>query len=139
MIEAIINHLVAECQSLTSVKPAEDLEALGKGTAPKNGDTFVLPYRDVPTDNTLMSGGFRQQIDFLFLVAFVIRRHDDAKGGKRAGSYDTFKGEIETALFGWSPGEENAPCELAGGQSSSLGNGATIYVQTWKTDRYLNV
>jgi len=138
VIEAIMDRLVAAAPSLTSVKPVEDLESIGKGTAPRNGDTFVAPFRDVPKENTLMSGGFCQHVDFLFLVAFVVRRHDDAKGGKRAGSYDTFKGEIEDALFGWPPGEDNAPCELAGGQSSSLGNGATIYVQTWKTDRYLN-
>lgn len=137
MIAAIIDRLIAEAPSLTSVKPAEDLEALGKGTAARNGDTFVVPFEDRPSANTLMAGGFRQRVVFLFLVAFVIRRQDDAKGARRVGSFDMFKDAIERALAGWQPSELSAPCELAAGRSAALGNGVTVYVQTWRTDRYI--
>lgn len=138
MIAAIIERLEAEAGGvLGKVRPAEDLEGLGKGTAPNNGDTFVLPFQDRPQPNEYAMGIVSQMVEVLFLVAFVIRRHDDAKGGRRAGSFDAFRDAIEGALIGWSPSGENAPCELAAGRSASLGNGVTIYVQTWRTDRLL--
>jgi hypothetical protein len=137
VIAAIIERLTQQAPILTSVRPAEDLEALGKGTAARNGDCFVLPFQDRPQPNAYATGAVSQLVEVLFLVAFVLRRQDDAKGGRKAGSYDTFKDAVEAALHGWAPGDGNAPCELAAGRSASLGNGVTIYVQTWRTDRYL--
>lgn len=138
MIGAIVERLEAMAPALTSIGVAEDLEALSRGTAPKNGAAFVLPFQDRPSENAYMSGGFSQRIEVLLLVAFVIRRSDDAKGAQRAGSFDLFKGEIESALAGWSPDPDNHDLfELAAGRSASLGNGVTVYVQTWRTSRYL--
>lgn len=138
MIAAIVERLSERAMPpLTSVGVAEDLEALAAGTAPRNGACFVLPFQDRPEPNTLMSGAIRQRIEVLFLVAFVVRRHGDAKGAARAGSFDDLKAATEAALFGWEPGEGSDPCELAAGRSSAMGNGVTIYVQTWRTTRWL--
>jgi len=138
VIGAVVDRLEAAAPALTSIGVAEDLEALGRGTAPKNGAAFVLPFQDRPAETDYMTGGFSQRIEVLLLVAFIIRRSDDARGAQRAGSFDLFKGEIEAALAGWSPNSEEYDLfELAAGRSASLGNGVTVYVQTWRTGRYL--
>ena len=137
MIEDIIDRLQASCPSLSSVGSAEELDAIDKGTAPKSGATFVIPFTDQAADNTLMSGGTMQHIETRVLVAFVVRRHDDAKGGKRAAGYDSIKTEIENALAGWLPADAVDPFEFVSGRGAPRGNGVTIYVQTWKTGRYL--
>lgn len=138
MIEAIITRLEERATELTSVSPAEALELIAKGTAPRNGAAFVLPFQDRPEPNPYATGDFSQRVEVLFLVVFVIRRQDDAKGSKRAGSFDLFKTSIEGALAGWSPDDANSdPCELAAGRSAPLGNGVTVYVQTWRTSRYI--
>ncbi len=138
MIGDVVDRLETMAPSLTSIGVAEDLEAISRGVAPKNGAAFVLPFQERPEETAYMSGGFSQRIAVLFLVVFVLRRADDTRGAQRAGSFDLFKGEIETALAGWSPDPDNNDLfELAAGRSASLGNGVTVYVQTWRTSRYL--
>ena len=138
MIATIQERLLQEATILTSVGVAEDLELIPKGTAPQNGAAFVLPFQDRPEPNAYVTGALSQRVEVLFLVAFVIRRAGDALGASRAGSFDTFKAAIETALAGWTPDDDVFdPFELAAGRSAVLGNGATIYVQTWRTARYL--
>lgn len=137
MITEIIERLKAEAPALVAVLPAEDIDALSKGTSPKSGTAFVLPYREQAEPNELATGTFRQLIAVQFLVAFVIRRHDDAKGGKKVSLFDEIKASIEKALAGWAIDPSDAPCELVAAQAAPLGNGVTAYVQTWQTSRYL--
>ncbi|WP_421579126.1 phage tail terminator protein [Shinella sp. M31] len=137
MIQAIIDRLKAGAPTLVAVLPAEDIDALSKGTAPRSATAFVLPYREQAEPNEQMSGAFRQIIAVQFLVAFIIRRHDDAQGGAKVAIFDTVKAEIEQALAGWSFVPEAEPCELVAAQAAPLGNGVTAYVQTWQTSRYL--
>jgi len=139
MLQDIINRLKANAPSLTAVLPAEELDAITKGVAPRGGMTFVLPYRERGEPNEIGMGAFRQSIQVQFLVAFVIRRHDDNSGGKKALTFDLVKMEIEAALAGWAPSRENDRCELVSAQASPLGNGVSIYVQTWQTSRFLEV
>ena len=137
MIQDVIDRLTANTTTLTAVLPAEDIDALSKGTAPRSATAFVLPYRERGEPNEFMSGTFRQLVAVQFLVAFVIRRHDDAKGGKRVSLFDAIKADIETALAGWLIDPHGEPCELVAAQAAPLGNGVTVYVQTWQTSRYL--
>lgn len=137
MIGAVIDRLSSATDCLASIQPAEDLEALSRGVAPHNGATYVLPFQDRPEPNVYGAGGFSQRIEVQILVAFVLRHAGDAKGGKRIGSFDRFKDAIEGALAGWSPSEHSDPFELAAGRAASMANGVTIYVQTWRTSRYL--
>lgn len=137
MIQEVIDRLKAAAPSLTAVLPAEDIDALSKGTAPKNGVVFVLPFRERAEDNRIATGKFRQLVHVQLLTALVIRRHDDAKGGERAKTFDALKHEIETALAGWSPHPRSNLFELVAGQAASLGNGVSVFVQTWQTTRYL--
>lgn len=136
MISQTITRLQAET-TLTDVLPAEDLETLSKGTAPKSRTVFVLPFRDVASPNQFSTGAFRQSIEAYIIVAFLIRRYDDAKGGKRATGYEETRDEIEAALAGWQWDLSEEPFELVSGQSSAFGSSATIYAQTWKTTRTL--
>ncbi len=137
MIQDVIDRLEANTTTLAAVLPAEDIDALSKGTAPKSGTTFVLPYREQAEPNVYGMGTFRQLVAVQFLVAFAIRRHDDTKGGKKVSLFDTFKKDIEAALAGWQVEPEAEPCELVAAQAAPLGNGVTVYVQTWQTSRYL--
>ncbi len=136
MIDDIIDRLKAEATVLTDVQGAEDLEALGKGTAPRSGATFVLPYREKGDPSPYM-GTFRQLMHTQVLVAFVVRRHSDAKGAQRVAGFDVYREAIEGALAGWiGPGMED-PMELVAAQAAPMGNGATAYVQTWEFTRFL--
>jgi hypothetical protein len=137
LIQATIDRLIAECPSLPSVSSAEELDALDRGTAPKHGATFVIPFAEEAEENALATGGTRQRVETRILVAFLVRRHDDAKGGKRAADFDGLKAEIEAALAGWTPAGASDPYELVSARGAPRGNGVTIYVQTWKTARYL--
>lgn len=137
MIAAVIDRLKAMAPSLVAVLPAEDLAALGDGVSPQSGTAFVMPYQERGHPNELMSGAFRQMIDVQLLVAFVVRRHDDAKGGKKVAMFDTFKTEIEAALAGWEPTEYSDAFELVSAKAAPFRNGASIYVQTWQTSRLL--
>lgn len=137
MIAAIVARLSSQCPSLASVGTAEDIDALTKGTAPKSGAAFVVPFTELAEDNPFAAGAFRQLVEVRTLIAFVVRRHDDAKGGKRTGEFDLFKGEIETAMAGWEYSPDSGPFQLVSGRGQPIGNGVTIYVQTWKNQRYL--
>lgn len=138
MIAEIVSRLKTKAPSLSSVGVAEDLEAVARGVAPKNGAAFVLPFQERGGENDYSTGIFSQRVEVLFLVAFVIRRQDDAKGAQRVGSFDLFRGEIEAALAGWTPDEEeNDLFELAAARAAPMGNGVTAYVQTWRTSRYI--
>ncbi len=140
MIAEIVSRLEAQAPSLGKIGVAEDLEAISRGTAPRNGATFVLPYQERAEPNEYATGATSQHVEVLFLVAFVLRRSDDSKGAQRAGSFDQFKGEIEGALAGWTPDSADLdPFEFAAGRSASMGNGVTVYVQTWRTSRYIRV
>lgn len=136
-LQLVIDCLIDQAPSLTAVLPLEDLEALGKMTSPRSGTAFVLPYREKGEPNEIATGSFRQLIAFQFLVAFVVRRHDDASGGKKLLTFDVLKEEIEEALAGWVPVRGSAACELVAAQAAPLGNGVSLYVQTWQTSRYL--
>lgn len=137
MIQEVIDRLATMAPSLAAVLPAEELSALTQGVAPKSGTAFVIPYREQAEPNEFAAGKFRQFVAVQLLVAFVVRRHDDAKGGKKAGAFDTFKGEIEAALAGWSISPEDDLFELVSAKSAPISTGVTAYVQTWQTSRYL--
>ncbi len=137
MIETIVQRLQANAPSLHSVEIAEDIEAIAEGTKSPHGSCFVVPYREKAQPNRLTTGGHRQLIGVQIVVAFLIRNHNDAKGAARAKAFDTFKSEIEQALAGWSPTTGGDPFSLVGGESTSMGNGVSIYAQTWETTRFL--
>ncbi|QND45307.1 hypothetical protein HB780_06030 (plasmid) [Rhizobium lusitanum] len=137
MISAVIARLKAET-TLADVLAAEDLEALSNGVMPRTRTVFVLPFRENAEPNQFSSGGFRQSIEVWIIIAFFIRRYDDAKGSDRLTEYEQIRDEIEGALAGWAWDESEELFELVASQSSSaLGKGATVFVQTWKTTRTL--
>lgn len=137
MIEAFETRLREQCPGLADVRTAEDLDMLEKAAAVPHGTAFVIPYRERAGENHLSAGGFRQLVVTQILVAFVTRRHDDPTGAARARQFDGLKAEIERALAGWTPPAAHDPCELVGGEGTPLGNGVSIYVQTWETSRLL--
>ncbi len=137
MIGDIVTRLKTRATELKAVWTAEDLAALQKGAAPRDGDCFVVPGPESGERNPFSTGAFRQLVTVQFLVAFIIRHAADAKGGERVSKFDVYKASIEAALAGWLPTPDSDPCELVSGQGRPLSNGATVYVQTWQTTRYL--
>nr|WP_319388191.1 hypothetical protein [uncultured Cohaesibacter sp.] len=137
MIQEVIARLKSEVPDLIDVLPAEEIDAIAKATAPKSATAFVLPYREKAEPNTRATGGHLQYVAVQFLVAIFIRRYD-ARGGERVIEFDDLKTSIENALAGWEPSEDADPVELVGGQAAPLGNGRSVYVQTWQTSRYLS-
>ena len=137
MIELIRQRLEDQTTTLTSVDVAEDLDALAAGTSAPSGTGFVVPYRERARPNTRATGGHRQLVEVQGVIAFLIRVHGDAKGSERARQFDAHKTDIESAMAGWAPFDESNPFDLVGGESTSLGNGVSIYAQTWETTRYL--
>lgn len=135
MIQVIIDRLKAAAPGLAAVLPAEELDLITKGTAPRHGTVFVLPFREAGEENQRATGGFRQLVHVQFLTALVTRRHDDARGGAKVTQSDALKAEVEAALAGWAPYQGSALVELVAGKVASLGNGASIDVRTWQTTR----
>jgi hypothetical protein len=136
MLASIVNRL-SETLIASRVQVAEDLDAVVAGTAPDSGDVFVIPFREKAGPNLRATGGFLQEVEVQFLTAFVVRYHSDANGSERAITFDALKGGIEGAVAGWEPGDDFDPCALIAAEASSLGDGASIYVQTWQTARLL--
>ncbi len=137
MISEIRARLQSNATALKSVGTAEDLAALSKGTAPRDGEAFVIPFGEAAEPNAFSTGAFRQMVKVQFLVAFVTRHAADAKGGERISKFDQYKASIEAALAGWLPTPQSDPCALVSGRGQPLGNGATVYTQTWQTTRHL--
>ncbi|MGZ2403361.1 phage tail terminator protein [Rhizobium ruizarguesonis] len=139
MLNLIVERLRAHAAILPAVEMAEDLDVVAKATARVSGTTFIIPLREKAKPNTLMSGGFRQLVREQFLTAIILRHHGDALGSMRASEFSSFKDAIEQAIAGWEPTDVSDPCELVGGEGTPLGNGASVYVQTWETTRFLTV
>lgn len=139
MLNLVVERLKERAASLPAVEMAEDLDAIGKATARATGTIFVIPWREKAKPNALMSGGFRQLVQVQFLTAILLRHHADALGTMRASEFDAHKNAIEQAIAGWEPTDVSDPCELVGGEGTPLGNGASVYVQTWETTRFLTV
>ncbi|WP_226781838.1 phage tail terminator protein [Oceaniglobus trochenteri] len=137
MIELFVARLTANATALTTVAVAEDLDALANSTKAAHGTAFVVPWRERAMSNVRASGGHLQLVTVQIVVAFVVRHYNDAKGAERAAAFDTFKSSIEAALAGWSPRDESKGCALVGGEATALGDGTSIYAQTWETSRYL--
>jgi len=138
MIAELVARLTAACPDLKGVEMAEDLDFLiqARGTAAADKHAYVIPYRERAKPNSRATGGHLQQVQEQVLTALVLRRHDDNRGSARAGLFDTLKGTIEQALTGWAPPGYD-PFELVGGEGTPLGNGVSVYIQTWETARLL--
>ena len=139
MIGAVIQRLRDTAMPpLTSVEGAEELEALAKGTAPKSGAAFVIPFREQGNEPEVISGGYRQHVEATLLVAVVLRKAADARGSGRLTEVDAVRDALEAALAGWTPDPAaHRPLALVGTEPSPQANGVTWYVQTWATDRWI--
>lgn len=120
------------------VEIAEDRDALTERAGlVASGTAIVMPWREGASPQALISGGFRQRIEVDFVASFVIRHYDQSMGGERALQFDAYKHDLEQALAGWEPPSAKSECELIAGESSPVTKGVSIYVQTWKTSRFL--
>lgn len=137
MIAEILTRLTNAAPALTSVEFAEDIDGLVNATQRDSGAAFVVPFRERARPSPVMTAGHRQMVSVQFLVAFVSRNYADDLGAHRVADFSLWKGQIEQALAGWTPASGVDPCELVGGESSPLGTGVSIYVQTWETSRLL--
>lgn len=116
---------------------AEDIDTMSDlASRAESGTIIVAPYRERAGEQSIMTGGYRQQVYEQFLVGMVIREYDGATPATRAAQFDALKADVETALAGWEP-PDFEPCQLADGESSPIATGVSIYVQTWQTSRYL--
>lgn len=122
----------------TAVEVAESLqEIVDRATALEDGSLVLVPWRERGGPNRNATGVHRQRVEFQFVTALVIRRHDDPRGAGRALAFDTLKASVENLLAGWTPIEGGDSVSLSGAESSGLGNGVSIYAQTWQTSRFL--
>lgn len=139
IITDTIAHLRATAMPpLMKVDGAAELETLAAGTAPQHGHAFVAPFEERGSANTLATGGFRQLVDVTLLVAVVLRASDDPRGARRIDAADELRIAIESALAGWSPDEQaHLPFEFVAARSAPQKNGVTWYVQTWRTNRWI--
>lgn len=138
MLSAIVARLQSHVSILAAVHVSEDIDLLGDAVGQiDDGSAVVVPFREQFAGNTRATGGHLQRGAVQFLVGFVLRHHDDMLGAEKALRFDTYKDAIENALAGWAPGNRYEPCVLVGGEGSPLGDGVSIYLQTWETARFL--
>lgn len=139
MIDAVMERLRTNATELKAVKSAEDLDAItdSKSTAAQHGTAFVIPYQEQGLPNEMAAGAFSQKVLVQILVAFVVRRYEPVQGALRVSAHDTFKNSIEGALAGWAVTPYDDLFELVAGRLAPIGNGVSVYVQTWQTSREL--
>lgn len=137
MLQAVFEHL-RDAGDFVAVEIAEEINAIvGRAAAADDGTVFVVPYREKARANQRATGGHLQKIDVQFAVAVLFREHGDPRGAERVRRFDDRRHALEQLLAGWPPVETSAPCALVGAESSFLGNGVSLYVQTWETNRYI--
>lgn len=137
MLEQIRTRLVSAAPLLADVVIAEDIDAMADEAGRViSGSAVITPYRERAGQNTRATGGHLQRVEVQVLVGLVIRSFEDALGEGRAKAFDAPKAEIEAALAGWEP-DGFEPFSLVGGESSPIGEGVSIFVQTWETARFL--
>lgn len=122
----------------TAVQAAEAVEMLtGLAPAADDGTVFVVPYRERARPPRRVTGGHQQLVEVQMVTVMVIRQHDDPIGTDRARRFDAFKAQVESLLAGWQPAPGSDVVALVGGEAQSMGNGVSIFVQTWQTTRFL--
>lgn len=125
--------------SFPTVEIAEEINMiLGRTAAADDGTVFVVPYREKAGPNRRATGGHLQKVDVQFATAVLFREHGDPRGAERVLRFETARASLEGLLAGWAPQPDSEPCSLVGSEGSSLGNGVSLFVQTWQTSRFLN-
>ncbi|MEP3298553.1 MAG: hypothetical protein ABJO27_19125 [Pseudoruegeria sp.] len=140
MLTDLYTHLTATLPTdvWAGVEIAEDIDVLEDmvGTL-ADGTAVIMPWGERAEPNSRATGGVIQRVSTEFAAGFVQRDFSDRSGAERAKRTTDLKNDIEGALIGYLiPGFDD-PCELIGGESSPLGRGVSIYVQTWATARFL--
>lgn len=137
MLQLFVARLQA-ANLFTAVAAAEAVEMLvGLAPAADDGTVFVVPYRERARAPRRVTGGHQQLVEVQMITVMVIRQHDDPLGTDRARRFDAFKAQVEGVLAGWQPSPGSDVVALVGGDAQSLGNGVSIFVQTWQTTRFL--
>ncbi|MCX2697071.1 phage tail terminator protein [Ochrobactrum chromiisoli] len=136
MLSAVVERLKLTVTDAPDVIMAEDLDAIIQSLQRDSGTIFVIPFRERAKANSLATS-YRQLINEQFLVAVLLRHHGDELGTMKAKLFSPVKRGIERALAGWEPDDNTDPLELVGGEGTPIGNGVTVYIQTWETNRLL--
>ncbi len=136
MLQAVVDRLREKVPTAPAVIMAEDLDAVVQGLQRDTGTIFVIPFRERAKPNSLATH-FRQIVSEQVLVAVLLRHHGDELGTMKVEQFSPTKDEIEKALAGWEPDGAADPMELVGGEGTPIGNGVTVYIQTWETSRFL--
>lgn len=137
MLELIYNRL-ADSGDFAQVEICESLQdILGVATALDDGSLVLVPWQEQAAQNRNATGGHRQRVACRFVVGVMLRRHDDPRGAERALAFDAYRQKVETLLAGWQPAAGSDACSLVGAETSGLGDGVSIYAQTWATSRFL--
>jgi hypothetical protein len=135
---ALVYNRLHDDGPFTAVQVVEDVESIvGKAVAADDGTVFVVPYRERARPARNATGGHSQFVQVQFVTVLLIREHGDPQGSARALRFEARKHEIEQLLAGWQPSPGSDSVALVGGESSGLGNGVSIYAQTWETSRFL--
>ena len=140
MLAEIHAHLKATLTAplWSQIEVAEDIDAVADLAGQiDNGSLVIAPFRELASEQSLATGGFRQRVAIQFLAGVVIRHYGDFLGEARALQFDTYLRGLESALAGWEPPSAISPCQLVSGESSPVIKGVSIYVQTWQTARFL--
>nr|WP_321511107.1 hypothetical protein [uncultured Celeribacter sp.] len=120
------------------VEIAEDRDALAELAGQvESGTAIIMPWQEGAAPQALSTGGFRQDVEVRFVASFVIRYYSASMGEERVLQFDAYKTDLEQALAGWEPPSGTSECELIAGESSPVAKGVSIYVETWKTTRFL--
>ena len=137
MLELIWQRL-KDSGDFAQVEVCESLDVVvGVAPALDDGSLVLVPWQESARQSPISTGGHRPFVAVRFVVAVVLRRHDDPQGGARALAFDTYRRKVEALLAGWAPSPDHDLCDLVGAETSGLGNGVSIYAQTWQTSRFL--
>lgn len=137
MLQSVCNRLIATNVFRAVILTESIDQIVGKATAAESVSVFVAPWQERGLPVNQMTGAFQQIIDTQFVTAVMFRRHDDPRGAVKVLAFDAAKAAVEGAISGWTPDNAFSPAFLVGGEANGLGNGVSIFAQTWQTQRFL--
>ncbi|HAE47587.1 hypothetical protein [Tistrella sp.] len=138
MIDLVYARLTGATSTFSSIEVVESIEAITKAVQSPSGTLFIAPGPET-AEMSRTSGVHRQLVRVDIVTAIIVRIADDVRGAARAQRFAHYKADLEAALAGWQPTPQSEPMNLFASDGGTLSGTVSVYLQTWRTTRYLTV
>ncbi len=132
MIDAVVERLRVECPALLEVLPAA--AAVPPRAFPS---AYVFVESEQAAANRAVNAT-RQLLTRVVAVEIMVRRAEDAGTGAAAqADLDAVRGQVRSALLGWSAEDGWTPFEFRGGRTMAYEGATLVWRDLWGTTAVL--